>query len=254
MDVVVLVPSGVTAFEVLGPYGVFHRASGATVRLIGDRSGRVRCHGTKVPLLAETSYLYVDPTGIADVLVVPGGLGIRGRVHDRALLDWLRAAHETASWTIGVSTGAVLLSAAGVLDGQEATTHWLATDLLEQQGAHAVAERLVRSGDVLTATGAVSGLEAALYVVERERSEAEATAIRGQLDDDLTSWLSSNKPVGADVLAGLAGVRSGTSDQAPFGSPTADRALRRRRRRGRPRGPRWSPRSGRIRTTGTSSR
>lgn len=234
------VPTGVTASEVLGPYGVFRRVDGAQVHLLGDRAGPVPCQGSKVPLLAESAYPYADPSGLADVLVVPGGLGIRGLVTDRAILDWLRRAAATAPWTIGISTGSVLLSAAGVLDGREATTHWLATDLLEQQGACSVPERLVHSGTVVTATGAVAGIEAALYVVARLRSGTEADVIRSQLDAETTGRLAANKAVGADALAELVGV-----GPTPLDEPRRRRARPRRRR---PRRPSWSPRAGRIRT------
>ena len=49
---------------------------------------------------------------------------------DGTVLDWIRAVHETTTWTTSVCTGSLLLGAAGVLDGLDATTHWASYDLL----------------------------------------------------------------------------------------------------------------------------
>ena len=51
------------------------------------------------------------------------------------LLDWIRAAHEHTQWTTSVCTGSLLLGAAGLLQGLEATTHWAAMDDLARLGA-----------------------------------------------------------------------------------------------------------------------
>ncbi|MEL7207383.1 MAG: DJ-1/PfpI family protein [Actinomycetota bacterium] len=244
MDVVIVLPDGVTVFEALGPWGVFARLDDTTVRMVGDRAGRVPGHGSKVPLVAETSYLFLDPTHVADVLVVPGGLGIRQLVHDRSMLDWLRTAHESARWTIGISTGSVLLSAAGLLTERDATTHWLARDLLEDEGAHAVPERVVRSDDIVTATGAVSGLEAALLVAAEERGREVVDHIRADLDDELTGRLSDNRPAGPDEMRQLTGLPA-RSPGAPFVDGPSEGPWWRRARG-------WSPRTGRLRVRGRS--
>ena len=246
---VVLLSPGVTAYEALGTYGVFRRTSGTTVRMVGDRPGRVGAHGCKVALMAECAYRDI---AVADVIVVPGGLGARRLVDDLEVTDWLSSRHETAQWTIGISTGSALLSAAGLLDGQDATTHWLATDLLEDRGVHAVPERMVRSGRIVTATGAVSGLEAALFVVGRVRGQAEADRVRGHLDEELTGTLAANKPVGEDTLAALSGV-PGSDELAPYvtaidGPGRRSRAARRWTRSSR------TSRSGRIDVVDTSPR
>jgi putative intracellular protease/amidase len=249
VDVVVVLSPGVTAYEALGAYGVFRRTSGATVRMVGERPGRVGAHGCKVALVAECSHRDVSR---ADVIVVPGGLGARRLVEDVEVTDWLRSRHETSQWTIGISTGSALLSAAGLLDGQDATTHWLATDLLEDRGAHPVPERMVRSGRIVTATGAVSGLQAALFVVGRMRGQDEADRIRGLLDEELTGPLRSNQPVGADTLAALSGV-SGSDELTPYVTAVEGPGRRsrtaRRRARSSPTG-----RSGRIDIVDTSPR
>jgi transcriptional regulator GlxA family with amidase domain len=100
-----------------------------------------------------------------DVVVVPGGFG------NRALLDsagpyasWLAEVHEGTTWTTSVCTGSLLLAAAGLLDGLEATTHWAARDTLAELGAIPVAERTVFHAEhrIATAAGVSAGIDMAL--------------------------------------------------------------------------------------------
>ena len=67
-----------------------------------------------------------------DILCVPGGWGTRDAMSDERLVGWIRDAHETSQWTTSVCTGSLLLGAAGVLDGLEATTHWLELETLRE--------------------------------------------------------------------------------------------------------------------------
>jgi putative intracellular protease/amidase len=65
-----------------------------------------------------------------EVVVVPGGHVTRELLGDELLLGWLRRVHESSQWTTSVCTGSLLLGAAGILDGLQATSHWLALDAL----------------------------------------------------------------------------------------------------------------------------
>ena len=83
-------------------------------------------------MLAITADRALDELPDPEVIVVPGGYGTRALMHDEVMLGWLRHAHETSQWTTSVCTGSLLLAAAGILDGLEATTHWLALDMLRR--------------------------------------------------------------------------------------------------------------------------
>jgi transcriptional regulator GlxA family with amidase domain len=62
----------------------------------------------------------------------------------------------------------MLLAEAGVTDGRRAVTHAGAIDELRDSGAEVVDARVVDDGDLLSAGGVTSGIDLALYVVERE--------------------------------------------------------------------------------------
>jgi len=197
----ILLSPGVTAFEALGPYGVFRRVPGGRAHLVAAERGRVPTQGSSVALLADRTLAEVPHP---DVVVVPGGLGIRRLLADDEALAWVARAHATATWTTAVSTGSVVLAAAGVLAG-DATTHWLATGLLEEQGAHPVPQRLVRSGRILTAEGAAAAVEMALDVVARLVDRDLADRIREELDVDALGPLDPRRPARPETMVALAG-------------------------------------------------
>jgi transcriptional regulator GlxA family with amidase domain len=101
---------------------------------------------------------------------------------DDEILDWLRHAHLTSTWTTSVCTGALILAAAGILKGLPATTHWWKMGVLKIMGAKPQPDqRIVRSGKVVTAAGVSAGIDLALWlageIVGRERAEAIQLAI-----------------------------------------------------------------------------
>ena len=103
-------------------------SSGTTAVRCGPRTGccGVSCDAT------------FDEVDAPDVVVFPGGIGTRQLIHDEAIRAWLQAVHPNTTFTTSVCTGALLLAAAGLLDGLTATTHWRAADLLNGLGARYV--------------------------------------------------------------------------------------------------------------------
>jgi transcriptional regulator GlxA family with amidase domain len=113
-------------------------------------------------MLALTADRTLQDLPHPEVIVMPGGYGTRALMTDATMLDWLRAAHETSTWTTSVCTGSLVLAAAGLLDGLQATTHWLLMETLGKLGAHPVSERVVQQGKIITAAGVSSGIDMAL--------------------------------------------------------------------------------------------
>jgi cyclohexyl-isocyanide hydratase len=105
-------------------------------------------------LLPTTTF---DDCPPLDVLFVPGGFGQQALVNDEVVLAFLRKQGATAKWVTSVCTGALLLGAAGLLDGYEATTHWAYVDLLPHLGAKYVEKRVVRDRNRITGGGVTAG-------------------------------------------------------------------------------------------------
>ena len=100
------------------------------------------------------------------------------------MLAWLRSAHEGTRFTSSVCTGALVLGAAGILDGLRATTHWAYLDTLSGFGATPVGERVVEDGKVITAAGVSSGIDMALHLAAKLAGEDAAKAIQLGIEYD----------------------------------------------------------------------
>ena len=129
MNIAIPIFDRLTALDAVGPYEVLARIPDATVTFIAAEPGPKR---TETKMLAIIADKRLDDLPHPEVIVVPGGFGTRPLMHDPVILEWLRGAHETSQWTTSVCTGSLLLGAAGILDGLEATTHWGAMDLLAE--------------------------------------------------------------------------------------------------------------------------
>jgi len=161
MDIAIPIFDRITALDAVGPYEVLSRLPGATVSFVAAEPGPKRTENGMLALQADRA---LSELPSPEVIVVPGGFGTRALVTDEAMLDWIRHAHEHSTWTTSVCTGALLLAAAGILDGLRATTHWLQYDLLRRYGVTPVAERIVREGKIITAAGVSAGIDMALML------------------------------------------------------------------------------------------
>ncbi|GAB2809226.1 DJ-1/PfpI family protein [Actinoallomurus bryophytorum] len=182
MRIVIPIFEGITALDAVGPYDVLRVLPESDVVFAAHAPGPY-ADGDGALSLVATAALQ-DVTG-ADVLLVPGGLGTRRLVTDEPLLEWIRRVHATTRWTTSVCTGSLLLGAAGLLDGLEATTHWSTVDALESYGATYTARRVVEQpGGIITAAGVSSGIDMALRLAEliAGRVAAEACQLAVEYD------------------------------------------------------------------------
>jgi putative intracellular protease/amidase len=109
------------------------------------------------------------PEAATDLVLVPGGFAWRQLADDIAVTGWLRATADEGAYVVGISTGALLVAASGLLGEQRATGHWLALDDLEALGAVVDDEPLVRAGRVFTAAGGLPAVEAIEVIVDELR-------------------------------------------------------------------------------------
>jgi putative intracellular protease/amidase len=181
MEIAIPIFERLTALDAVGPYEVLSRIPEARVRFVAETIGAKR---TENGMLALSADVVLDELPNPEVIVVPGGFGTRALLHDELMLSWLRGAHATSEWTTSVCTGALLLGAAGILEGLEATTHWLSLELLRDYGAIPVSRRVVEQGKVITAAGVSSGIDMALTLAARIAGEDVAQAIQLGIEYD----------------------------------------------------------------------
>jgi transcriptional regulator GlxA family with amidase domain len=181
MRIAILIFDRLTALDAIGPYEVLSRLPGAELSFVATEPGPKR---TDTGCLGVTADLALAEVAHPDVLLVPGGAGSRPLMRDAEVLGWLRAAHETSTWTTSVCTGALVLGAAGILDGKRATTHWAFMDNLSELGATPVRERVVEDGKLITAAGVSAGIDMALVLAARIAGEAVAQAIQLGIEYD----------------------------------------------------------------------
>ena len=191
MQIAIPLFDGFTALDAVGPYEVLSRLPGAEVRFVAAEPG---------PKTTENGILTLDaPTPLEEVpapaiVVVPGGIATRDLVDDEHLVGWIRRAHERSDWTTSVCTGSLLLGAAGVLDGLEATSHWLELDALESFGAEPTGRRVVEQGKVITAAGVSSGIDMGLVLARNVAGEETAQAIQLMIEYDPEPPLDAGSP------------------------------------------------------------
>jgi transcriptional regulator GlxA family with amidase domain len=119
-----------------------------------------------------------------DVVWVPGGDPeelsriIQGQ---GPLIEFLKRQAAGARFVCSVCEGAMLLAAAGLLDGHKATTHWAFIPCLKAYRSVTVVDglpRFVESGNRLTGGGISSGLDEALRLIELLTSTAVAEDVQ----------------------------------------------------------------------------
>lgn len=169
-----------TQLDLTGPYEVFCRCPEARVELLWkDRVPVKTEHGL---MLAPTASLAEVPA--VDVLCVPGGFGVNALLEDAEVLGHLRRLAASARYVTSVCTGALVLGAAGLLQGKRATTHWSARDFLPAFGALPTAGRIVRDGNLLTGGGVTAGIDLALTVAAELYGQPVAEGIQLAIEYD----------------------------------------------------------------------
>jgi putative intracellular protease/amidase len=170
-----------TALDAVGPYEVLSRLPDSELTFVGFEVGPVRTDNERLAMHVDA---VLEDIPEPDVIVVPGGWGTRALLDDERILGWIRHAHEQSRWTTSVCTGSLLLGAAGVLEGLEATSHWLELDALADYGASPTGRRVVEQGKVITAAGVSSGIDMGLTLAAKIAGDEFAKTIQLLIEYD----------------------------------------------------------------------
>jgi transcriptional regulator GlxA family with amidase domain len=172
---------GMTALDAVGAYEALRGVPNSSIRFVAKERGLVRMDSQVLSLNAEHA---IRDVNTADILVLPGGLTTPAQMQDKEVLAWVRQIHEKSKWTTSVCSGSLILAAAGLLKGLEATSHWAALDALKMFGARPVRQRVVRQGKIITAAGVSAGIDMGLKLVALEAGEEAAKAIQLTMEYD----------------------------------------------------------------------
>ncbi len=171
-----------TALDFVGFYDPVSRLK--TMKIVEDFEWRI-CAMTRRVVddrgLGFEADTVAEPLSGYDMLFVPGGLGTRSLQHDVGFIDWLKTA-RAVPLKISVCTGALLIGAAGFLQGRRATTHPSAYKELEPYCATVVRERVVDEGNIITARGVSSSIDVGLHLVQRLAGADARDRVAAQMD------------------------------------------------------------------------
>ena len=200
MDIAIPLFDRFTALDAIGPYETLSRLPGARVTFLAAEPGPVATDNRMLQIVAERA---LSDMPEPDIVVVPGGIGTRAMMNDTQLISWVRTAHRTSEWTCSVCTGSLVLGAAGLLDGLEATTHWMAMDRLASTGARPTGRRVVEQGKIITAAGVSAGIDMGLTLAARIAGDVVAQAIQLGIEYDPQPPFDAGSPekAPAEVVA-----------------------------------------------------
>jgi transcriptional regulator GlxA family with amidase domain len=191
VDIAILLYDRFTALDCIGPYELLSRLPGARLRFVSLNGGLVR---SDTGMLAIQTEGPLEDIAAPEIVLVPGGPGDEAAAADPRILAWLRRVHETTRWTTSVCTGSIILAAAGILKGLEATTHWARLDRLRELGAVPVAKRVVRFGKIYTAAGVSAGIDMGLTLVREEVGDDFAQGLQLAIEYDPDPPFDSGSP------------------------------------------------------------
>ena len=198
VSVAFLLFPNVTQLDLTGPAQVLSRLGKAKLDLVWK---------SREPVPTDAGFAIVptatfDEIGSADLLCVPGGIGVAEVMEDEAAMGWVRRVGGEAQWVTSVCTGSLILGAAGLLRGYRAACHWAWRDHLRLFGAEPVAERVVFDRNRVTGGGVTAGIDFAFALMAAIRGETHARLIQLGLEYDPQPPFDSGSPdrAGAELM------------------------------------------------------
>lgn len=187
-----LIYPGAEVLDFCGPFEVFattrlreemRRETESPIRqlLVAESMDVVRVSGG-MRMLADADF---NTCPKLDMLLIPGGSGVRALMHQTDYLDWLRKMATQVERLASVGTGSLLLAEAGLLTGKSATTHFRSVDLFrERYPRTSLLPELpmVVDGNIVTASSIRAGMDMALFLVSQIYGPAAAREAARQME------------------------------------------------------------------------
>ncbi|MFC5652568.1 DJ-1/PfpI family protein [Paenibacillus solisilvae] len=221
LTVQIVLFDGFDLLDAIAPYEVFCAAA-----IFADNALSVEFVTAEGPRFVTSGIngLKIEASGSLNpaeqgIVLVPGASGdvkgdgpdsipaILGRATNTALTGLMGQALGQKDIVVAtVCGGSLVLAMGGLLEGRPAVTNHLGMDLLGATGAVPVPARVVDDGNLVTGGGVTSGLDVALYMVERELGPRIAHAVeqlfeyerRGTVWRETGMAPGSHKTMGSD--------------------------------------------------------
>lgn len=190
MHIGFLVFPDIQQLDLVGPYEVFASLPGVSVSLIWKDTAPLRSSNG----LWLTPTVTFDTCPPLDLICVPGGAGVNPLLTDETVLQFVRSAARPCRLVTSVCTGSLVLGAAGLLTGKNATSHWNAVDLLDRFSAIPTEGRIVRDGNIVTAGGVTSGIDFGLEIIADLFGRDAAEIVQLGLEYDPAPPFASGTP------------------------------------------------------------
>lgn len=186
---------GLTQLDLTGPAQILSRLPAAKLDLVWESLD---------PVMSDAGFAIVptatfDSVPHADILCIPGGVGVTNVMNNDTAMAWIRAVGAQATWVTSVCTGSLILGAAGLLEGYRATTHWAWHDHLALFGAFPEKARTVTDRNRVTGGGVTAGIDFALSLAALVSGKAVAKTLQLAFEYDPAPPFDSGSPERAEA-------------------------------------------------------
>ncbi|WBX77401.1 DJ-1/PfpI family protein [Tenacibaculum ovolyticum] len=182
MRIIIYIYNGITMLDAIGPYEVLRNMRDAEVYFVAENKGEIKADSDFVHLNAKYDINEIES---ADILLIPGSaITFIREMKNKKVLNWINKIDKTTKWTTSVCSGSLILAAAGLLKGKNATSHWKPINLLKDFGVTPKNERIIKQGKYITAAGVSAGIDMALYLSNEIVGETETKAIQLVIEYD----------------------------------------------------------------------
>jgi cyclohexyl-isocyanide hydratase len=197
LEIAMLLYPGLTLLDLIGPQTVFSWF--ANIHLVWK---------TKDLVFSDTG-IGIQPTATfetcprqLDILFVPGGFGQQAMMSDSEVLKFLTDRAPHSKYVTSVCSGSLLLGAAGLLKGYNATSHWAARDALRNFGAEPVDARVVVDRNRMTGGGVTAGIDFGLVILAKLRGDdaAKLTQLAMEYDPEPPFNVGSPRTAGPAIV------------------------------------------------------
>jgi transcriptional regulator GlxA family with amidase domain len=191
-DIGILLFNEVEVLDFAGPYEVF---STTVYSKCNEKPFRVHTVAQTKDLIKARNGLKIQPdydfsdAPLFDIIIIPGGYGAEEiEIHNPKVINWIKNNINNVNIMASVCTGAFLLAEAGLLNGKQATTHWMDIDRLEKEYTKVNVQRNVKFVDefpIITSGGISAGINMSFYIIKKLLGEEIACATAKRMEYDI---------------------------------------------------------------------